>query len=308
MVIVDTRETASGAPWIDLDSQSRVDWRSDDIILSVPAKCGTNWLMNIVHQLRTGGDDAFADIHVEIPWLEFVEHPGQTADQRLARWAAMPSDRPRIFKTHSGPPLLPYVEPGGDRPGPRYVVMLRNPEEAVVSLRPFLERHSQAFLDMWQVPREALVRDDFERWFDEIAVAALGFDAALFEFLANWWPLRHASNVLLLHYGDLIADLGRTVRELAGWLDLAPSATRWPAILERCSFAWMKAHQHKFELRGVAPVPVLDPGAMVRTGRLGAARDEGVDDRVAAHLRARGQARLDAAALDWHYRGGPLPG
>ena len=43
--------------------------------MSVPAKSGTTWMMNIVHQLRTGGDPGFKDIYIEVPWLEFVEGP-----------------------------------------------------------------------------------------------------------------------------------------------------------------------------------------------------------------------------------------
>lgn len=28
-------------------------------------------------QLRTGGDDNFESINAEVPWIEFMEHPGQ---------------------------------------------------------------------------------------------------------------------------------------------------------------------------------------------------------------------------------------
>ena len=42
--------------------------------------------MNIFHQLRTGGDPDLVDIYREVPWAEFMEKPGQTEDELLARW------------------------------------------------------------------------------------------------------------------------------------------------------------------------------------------------------------------------------
>ena len=44
--------------------------RSTDVIIATPPKCGTTWMQQIVHQLRTGGDMDFDSIHEEIPWLE----------------------------------------------------------------------------------------------------------------------------------------------------------------------------------------------------------------------------------------------
>ena len=41
---------------------------------------------------------------------------------------------------------------------------------------------------------------------------------------------------------------------------MCPKAS-WPAILEYTSFAWMKSHEDKFELRSVADIPILEPGA-----------------------------------------------
>ncbi len=272
-------------------------WRDDDIVLSVPAKSGTNWLMNIVHQLRSGGDETFTDIHVEIPWLELVERPGQSREERLARWEAMPRDHRRVFKTHAGPPLLPFVEQVS------YVVVVRNPEEAMVSLQPFLAQHSQAFYDMWGVPKQAMLRPDFASFHAEI-VEAMGIDLMLFGFVAGWWPLRQHPNVLLLHYSELVREPEACIRKIAARLGYTPTAAQWPQILDHCSFEWMKTHQDKFELRHVTLVPVLDPGGMMRKGRVGSAREDGMSDAIAERLRARAASMLDGAALEWLYNGG----
>jgi hypothetical protein len=98
------------------------------------------------------------------------------------------------------------------------------------------------------------------------------------------------------------------VRKIARFLGFRPTAKQWPKILEYTSFAWMKAHEDKFELRTVAPVPVLDSGAMMRKGRVGAAKDDGVTLEISADVARIGRGILkDGAALEWFYRGGALP-
>lgn len=294
-------------PWIDPQTQQRIEWRSGDIVISVPAKSGTTWTMNIVHQLRTGGDPDFEDLYVEVPWIEFVERPDQTPQERLERWAAMPTTRRRAFKSHSAPPALPYIEPGSERPEVKYIVVLRNPEEAAVSLKPFSERHSRAWFDLWGAPHDAMVRDDFATYYDEV-FEGMGMSDAMFGFLAAWWPLRDRANILMLHFSDLKRDHEGSIRTIADFLGLSPTPAQWPAILEYSSFPWMKANERKFEVNTLTEVPVLEPGAMVRKGKIGAAAEDGMTEAIAARLRARGQAILgDPRALEWYYQGGPLP-
>ena len=62
-------------PWFTYGVQRRIRWRDGDVVISVPPKSGTNWMMNIVHQLRSGGDGEFSDIYHEVPWLELVPAP-----------------------------------------------------------------------------------------------------------------------------------------------------------------------------------------------------------------------------------------
>jgi hypothetical protein len=111
--------------------------------------------MNIFHQLRTGGDPDFADIYAEVPWAEFKERPDQPDEELLERWKAMPRDVPRAFKSHASPgPMMDYKE------NLKYVVIFRNPEEAVVSFHPFLLSHNEAMWDLWdaQEVKKAMVR------------------------------------------------------------------------------------------------------------------------------------------------------
>jgi hypothetical protein len=115
--------------------------------------------------------------------------------------------------------------------------------------------------------------------------------------------------VLVLHYADLKREHEASVRRIADFLGFAPTDAQWPAILEYTSFPWMKAHESKFELCSVADVPILDPGAMIRKGELGASAEDGVTPEISATIATIGAEVLgDPDLLEWCYRGGPLPG
>ena len=129
----------------------------------------------------------------------------------------------------------------------------------------------------------------------------------VFGFVAAWWPLRHQPNVHFMHFSDMKRDHEGSLRAIAGFLGYRPSEAEWPVITECTSFRWMKQHEDRFELRAVGDVQILDPGAMVRKGQVGAARDDGVTAEIAAEIAALGREILpDEAALEWAYRGGAL--
>ena len=296
---------AGPPPWINPTIQQQIGWRDGDIVISVPAKSGTTWTMNIVHQLRSGGDADFADVYLEVPWLEFVPRPEADLAELAAAFDAMGHERRRAFKTHSAPGDLPYIAPGTG-PDVRYVVVVRNPDEALASLRPFIDAHSDEWFALWGAPKEAIIGPDMATFFAE-----MGGHMVLgnFAFVAAWWPLRHEPNVLLVHYADLKADPDGSIRRIADFLGFEVADADWSTILEYTSFAWMKAHEDKFELRHLSDPPILDPGAMIRKGQVGASREDGVTPEMSAVIAELGREVLpDADAYRWTYEGGPVPG
>lgn len=44
--------------------------RSDDVFVTTLVKCGTTWMQQILHQLRSGGDMSFDEISDVVPYLE----------------------------------------------------------------------------------------------------------------------------------------------------------------------------------------------------------------------------------------------
>lgn len=301
-------ETASrqGPPWIVPEIQKNIEWRDGDVVISVPPKSGTTWTMNIVYQLINGGTPDFRDIYEEVPWIEFLSHPGQPHQEVLDRVAAMPSSRRRAFKSHSAPPELPFLSSGSGK-DVKYIVVFRNPEEALVSFWPFLAKHSDEWFDLWQMPRAAMSRPDFASFYAEV-VDAHGMQGAFFGFLAAWWALRNEPNVLFLHFSDMKRDHEASIRKIAEFLGIEPGGDRWPAILEYTSFPWMKAHEDKFEAGTAGKVRILKSGTMMRKGEVGKAKSDGMTDEISRHLREVGSRICpDAAAVDWLYEGGRLP-
>ena len=296
----------AGPPWIRPEIQKKISWRDGDIVISVPGKSGTTWTMNIVHQLLTGGTADFRDIYEEVPWIEFLSHPGQSFQDIVDRVEAMSTNRRRAFKTHSAPPDIPFMRVGSDQ-NLKYVVVFRNPEEALVSFRPFMEQHSDGFFNLWQMPREALCRPDFPSFYNEV-IDSHGMQGMFFGFLARWWPLRDETNVLFLHYSDMKRDHKASVQKIADFLGVEPTADQWPAILEYTSFPWMKRHEDKFEARTACKIPILKTGAMIRKGEVGEAKSDGMTDDISLHLRQLGsQICPDPIAVKWFYKGGDLP-
>lgn len=295
-----------GPPWIRPEIQEGMSWRDGDVVISVPPKSGTTWTMNIVHQLLMGGVSDFEDIYVEVPWMEFLSYPGQPYQEVLDRIDAMPVERRRAFKTHSAPPVLPFVRESSGK-DVKYIVVLRNPEEALVSFRPFLEQQTDEWRHLWGVPKEASTRPDFNSFYYEI-IDALGSQRRFFGFLDAWWPLRHEKNVLFLHYSDMKKDHQGAIGSIAGFLGIRHRPEQWDAIYKYTSFDWMKQNEHLFEMRTLCEVPVLKSGGMVRKGRAGEAKSDGMTDEISQHLRQVGrQICVDEQAVNWFYDGGALP-
>ena len=292
-------------PWIDPGIQQAMQWRDGDIVVSVPVKSGTTWTMNIVHQLREGGDAELEDVYVEVPWVELRPSPDVDRSELVNRLDSMPDHRRRAFKTHSPPELLPFHSEGSGK-DVQYIVVLRNPDEVVASMYPFIRSHSEEWFRLWGIERSEMLPPDFQAFFE-----GFGRDnaaRAVFEFIEAWWPLRNEPNVLMLHFSDMKQDHEGSVRKIAEFLGYEPSEDQWRVILECTSFPWMKKHEDRFEGRGAATIPILDPGAMVRKGKTGSAREDGVTPEMSEEMEQIGRQTVsDKAALDWIFKGGALP-
>lgn len=225
--------------------------RPRDVVITPSAKCGTTWLQQMVHSLRTGGDLDFDDISRVVPWIETAADLGidLDAEQRA---------QPRAFKSHLAWDDVPK--------GARYIVAVRDPRDAIVSAYRFFEGW---FFEPGTIDLETLGR------------ARMVDDRGYYRHLASWWRYRHDPDVLMLAYEHMKADPEATVRKVADFLGLADDEDRIAAALTESSLASMQAHAAKYDdlmmrtrSETVCGLPPGSESAKVRTGQVGGYRAE----------------------------------
>jgi aryl sulfotransferase len=60
--------------------------------------------------------------------------------------------------------------------------------------------------------------------------------------IQSWWAIQHLPNVMLLHFSNLKKDMPGEIQRIATFLDIVIDKAKWDAILEHCSFDYMKSH------------------------------------------------------------------
>ena len=223
--------------------------RASDVILAPYAKSGTTWLQQIVHCLRTGGDMDFDDISRVVPWIETSTDLGIDLD-------APQKAEPRAFKSHLSGDLVPA--------GGRYIVSLRDPKDALVSLFRFKEGW---FFQIGAFSIEEFARREyFER----------GRRRDYWHHLRSWWERCSEENVLLLAFEDMKEDLPEAVRRVADFIGIPVSSKLLDTVLHHASLEFMLEHKDRFDDRlmrerseTVAGLPVGSDSAKVRTGKVG---------------------------------------
>jgi len=237
--------------------------RPTDVVISPFAKCGTTWLQQAFHTLRTRGDMDFDDISRVVPWIETAKGCGidVEAPQRA---------EPRGFKSHLAYDLIPK--------GARYVVSLREPKDAHVSFFHFMEG--------WMLEPGSVTVGDFV----ESSIAQRGNGRDYWHHLLTWWEQRDNPNVLLLSYEHMSVEPELHIRRLAKFCGIALDDALLKLTLERSSLAFMLAHKDRFDdllMRSLSErlgnIPPGSDSAKVREGRVGKNRQE-LPQRVADEM------------------------
>jgi aryl sulfotransferase len=65
------------------------------------------------------------------------------------------------------------------------------------------------------------------------------------ENVRSWWAVRRLPNVKMIHFSALKADMPGEIRQIAEFLGTPIDPSRWNAILEHCSFDYMKKNATK---------------------------------------------------------------
>lgn len=200
--------------------------RPSDVFVTTYPKCGTTWVTQIVHQLRTHGDMGFGEITEVVPWDILAQDCGQDL-------AAEHVADPRLFKSHEPAEKIAR--------GARYICVARDPRDALVSFYHFLP--SYACPDL---PQGSISIDEFT----DGVFAGVSHSGYIWDFMLGWWRKRREREVLWLFFEDLKEDLPREVRRIAAWLGYdvdGADAARVDVATRHSTFAFMREHAAHFD-------------------------------------------------------------
>lgn len=219
-------------------------FRDDDIIIATYAKTGTTWTQQIVGQLLFGGDPDL-DVASLSPWLDMRFPP---IAEKLAMVEAQ--THRRFLKTHLPVDALVFF------PGARYIYIGRDGRDVAWSMYNHQANFTQEFRDQVNnlpgvvgpllEPPPPDIRQYWRAWLDLQSDSERSF----WDNVRGWWAIRDLPNVLLLHFANLKRDMPGEIRRIAAFLDIPIEESRWDAILEYCSFNWMKANATKVTPNG----------------------------------------------------------
>jgi hypothetical protein len=221
-----------------------------DVFVATYAKSGTNWMLQIAHQLLYHGIAQFDHIHSVVPWPDtklippFRRYAIPLEDPSV--WMASPEQK-RVIKTHFNWELLPYSEDA------RYIMVIRDPKDVFVSNYFFLKATALG-------PAMPSAGTWFKLYLSENF--PLGGSWAV--NAAGYWAQRHRPNVLILSFKSMKQDLNGAVRVVADFLDVRASDEVIQKVCEQATFDYMKRVDEKFRVWKMTPWQ--RPSTMLRKG------------------------------------------
>ena len=204
--------------------------RSDDIFVCTPSKCGTTWMQMIVANLLwPDGDMPMPMVNGVAPWIEAKFMPAEAMHAMLRAQTFR-----RAMKSHTPADAIPWF------PQAKYITVARDGRDAFMSWCNHVQR--MKMIDMLNaraveegLPPMQKFDGDYHAFFKSWLAENNYFDV-----IASYWARRGEPNLLFAHYNDMKTDLNGEMRRVAAFLDIEIPASKWPAVVERCTFESMR--------------------------------------------------------------------
>jgi hypothetical protein len=252
--------------------QRGLDYKPDpsDVFIVTPPKCGTTWMQQIVHGLRTRGSMDFDEISRVVPWINMAHDVG------IDIYAPQVA-HPRAFKTHS---------PLNEAPkGAKYIIVVRDPSDALLSDYHFFEG---MFFEQGSITLETFARESFIPGGD------------IWKHVRSFWDRRRDEDVLPLCYENMKTDLPRTIEKVASFIGISLDDELRKIVLRQSDIRFMQDHKEQFEdhiIRNARSAAMRLPpdGRLnkVRNGQVGESKDR-VPGEIKQELDAVWRAEITA--------------
>jgi hypothetical protein len=225
-----------------------------DVFVMTYAKSGTNWMMQIAHQLIHHGKGEYGHLHDVVPWPDTLAMPAPLRKYAIrlddaTHWQHAPEPF-RVIKTHFSWDMLPHSDQA------KYIAVIRDPKDVFVSnycfVRDSVYGRAMPSVETWF---QLFLSDDFP----------LGGSWAA--NTAGYWAERKRPNVLIASFKEMKRDLLGTVQKVARFLNVEVGDAIIDEVCRRSSFEYMKAADSKFAMGRL--VAWREPGAMIRRGSQG---------------------------------------
>lgn len=290
---------------IDSSRWEGLPFREGDVVISTRSKSGTTWMQMICALLIFQSPELPEPLPAMSPWLEQTIVPKDEVYERLEA-----QRHRRFIKTHTpldGVPMDPRVT---------YVVVGRHPLDVAVSLYHMYDNlDGERFRALTRRPAAATapeqrpsLHDWLVAWMDrEVAHSddLSSLPGVMWHLTDAWERHLRRPNVLLVHYDDLLADLGGEMRRIADALDITVPEHVWPALVDAATFGSMKSRADR--LVPTAGGLLKDLTAFFRRGASGTGGEVLTEEELARYDQ-RAHELAPADLLRWlHRRPGDLP-
>ncbi len=205
--------------------------RAEDVFVVTQMKCGTTWMQHVVYEVLLRGRGNLVEsgtaMYAVSPWIEAIK------SVPVEQSPIIGTERPaRIIKTHLPADLCPWSGAA------KYIYVARHPVSCFASCIDFVNTNAGAMAPPLPLFEEWYCRHDMMWW------------GSWPNHVKGWWNRsREGRNVLFVFFEDMKRDLAATVRQVAGFLGVAPlSEAEVADVVRKCSFAYMQEHQEAFEM------------------------------------------------------------
>jgi len=222
-----------------------------DVFVVTYVKSGTNWMMQLAHQLLFHGAGEYEHIHCVVAWPDtklmgpMANYAIPVEDPRV--WKASPEGK-RVIKTHFRWEDVPYSNVA------KYIIVIRDPKDVFVSSYHFFVKDGPfSFTNL-------SVASWLELFLSDRFVMGGSWGVAT----AAYWAQRDKPNVLICSFKEMRRDLEGSVLRVAAFLGVDASPEMIRRVTELSSFDYMKRIDDKFSTGKF--LALREPAPMMRKG------------------------------------------